>query len=137
MRPTPSQALEYGTQDTSCPTFDRTFLPQQPNQAPSTEVLGMSIKRSRKRGSIVRKLIKIAVLAAALGGRTAIAETNGADTFSRSTIASAVKDPRLNTPIGHRQPRVQDLPSGLSGEFEHISEEDRAADRRLIICRGC
>jgi hypothetical protein len=90
----------------------------------------------------MRNLTKIAVLVALLGREAAIAETTGAvgtSTTSASAprIALSGKDSRWSAPIGHRQPRVSDLPPELSGEFEHIDEQDRAVDRKLIICRGC
>ncbi|HLG84700.1 MAG TPA: hypothetical protein VKY22_27155 [Bradyrhizobium sp.] len=92
--------------------------------------------------SIVRKLARIALLAASLGCRTASGETTGAAaTSTTSTRAPEVallgKDGRWNAPVGHRQPRARDLPSEQSGEVEHINDEDRAVDRKLIICRGC
>jgi hypothetical protein len=88
------------------------------------------------------KLIKMAILVAVLGCRTATAETAGAGeasarSASTNPAAPSAKDLRWRAPVGHRQPGVRDIPSELSGEFERISEEDRAADRRLIICRGC
>jgi hypothetical protein len=93
--------------------------------------------------SIVRNWISIAVLVASLGCRSVTAKPLGVVGTSTTSSASALdvasigKDPRWNAPIGHRQPRLRDLPSEAPGELEHISEEDRALDRRLIICRGC
>ncbi|MCA1454900.1 hypothetical protein I6F35_16955 [Bradyrhizobium sp. BRP22] len=40
-------------------------------------------------------------------------------------------------PVGHRQPQAKDLPSQSPNELGRISEEDRAVDRKLTICRGC
>jgi hypothetical protein len=40
-------------------------------------------------------------------------------------------------PIGHRQPRLRDLPFAAISELERLSAEDRALDRKLMICRGC
>jgi len=87
-------------------------------------------------------LIRIALLAASLGCRTAAAETTGVLATSTtsahtSEVAALGKDARWNTPIGHRQPRVRDVPSEDSSVLEQLSQEDRALDRRLIICRGC
>ena len=92
--------------------------------------------------SIIHKLARIALLAASLGCRTATGETIRALGTSTTPagaldVASLGKDARLNAPIGHRQPRARDLPSEDIGELEHISDQDRAIDRRLIICRGC
>jgi hypothetical protein len=92
--------------------------------------------------SIVRKLIRIALLAASLGCRTATGETIGAVATSTTSarapeVASLGRDARWNAPIGHRQPQARDVPFESSSGFERISEEDRAIDRKLIICRGC
>ncbi|WP_407174351.1 hypothetical protein [Bradyrhizobium sp. STM 3562] len=40
-------------------------------------------------------------------------------------------------PIGHRQPQAKDVPSENPSDLERVSEEDRAVDRKLTICRGC
>ena len=92
--------------------------------------------------SIVRKLARTALLAAALGCRTAAGETVGTVATPSTSphapeVASLGKDGRWGAPIGHRQPRARDLRSEDPGELEHIGEEDRAVDRKLIICRGC
>jgi hypothetical protein len=91
--------------------------------------------------SIIRKLARTALLAAMLGCRTATGETAGVAPSTTSAVASATaslqKDARWSAPIGHRQPRARDLPSEDAGELGHINDEDRAVDRKLIICRGC
>jgi hypothetical protein len=136
---------DAGLSAQSCVSRDKTCLPQDPGRELSAEAFGSGIhapKHSRIQGSIMSKLIKIAVLVAMLGSRAATAETTGASevsTGSASTndTSSSGKGLRWRAPVGHRQPGAHDLPSELSGELERISEEDRAADRRLIICRGC
>jgi hypothetical protein len=90
----------------------------------------------------MRKLIKIAILVASLGCRTATAETIGAGGTSTASarapeVASSGKGSRWSAPIGHRQPSVRDLPSETPSELERIGDQDRAVDRKLIICRGC
>ena len=40
-------------------------------------------------------------------------------------------------PIGHRQPRVKDLPPGVNENLGVRSPEDEALDRKLRICRDC
>jgi hypothetical protein len=42
-----------------------------------------------------------------------------------------------DAPIGHRQPRTRDVPSENPNSLEHISPEDAAVDRKLVICRRC
>jgi hypothetical protein len=92
----------------------------------------------------MRNLIRIIVLLAQLGNRAAIAQTVGSATSSAG-LASTTAPPSLtqNTrsiggaPVGHRQPHARDVPSGNASDLEHISEEDAAVDRKLIICCGC
>jgi hypothetical protein len=42
-------------------------------------------------------------------------------------------------PIGHRQPRVEDIQNGVSQNAVDAEQErlDRALSRKLMICRGC
>jgi hypothetical protein len=46
-------------------------------------------------------------------------------------------DPRFQAPIGHRQPRPQDLPPSVRRDEGHAVSGDRALDERLQICRQC
>ena len=46
----------------------------------------------------------------------------------------------MQAPVGHRQPRVSDVPSekNLSDPNDPLSRENRALDRKIkSICRGC
>ena len=96
------------------------------------------------RDRIVRNLIRIIVSLAPLGNRATIAQTVGSATSidgPPSTTAPRwlMRSTRLTggAPVGHRQPHARDVPSENAGDLEHISEEDAAIDRKLIICRGC
>jgi hypothetical protein len=40
-------------------------------------------------------------------------------------------------PVGHRQPRVRDVPPQSPGELDRPTPEDVAVDRKLVICRRC
>ena len=40
-------------------------------------------------------------------------------------------------PIGHRQPRVVDIPTSNSASPSQLDMLDKALDRKLTICRGC
>jgi hypothetical protein len=89
-------------------------------------------------------MIGAAILAALLSGRAATAETVGLAKPSPAPVSSGMPDASSRTPsqpwpapVGHRQPQAKDLPSQNSSALEQISEEDRAVDRRLTICRGC
>jgi hypothetical protein len=90
----------------------------------------------------MRKLLGTALLIALLGSRSAIAETVGLaklPTASRRLLDHTGPDLQLagRAPIGHRQPQATDVPLENPGDIERIGEDDRALDRKLIICRGC
>jgi hypothetical protein len=91
----------------------------------------------------MREMIGAVILAALLSGRAATAETVGLAKPSPS-VSSGMSDASSRTlglpwpaPVGHRQPQAKDLPSQSPNELERVSEEDRAVDRKLTICRGC
>ena len=92
----------------------------------------------------MRNLIKTIVVLVMFGSRATIAQTVGSATSSAG-LASTTAPPSLiqNTrsiggaPVGHRQPHARDVPSENAGDLEHISEEDAAINRKLIICPGC
>ena len=93
----------------------------------------------------MRNFIKTVAVLALLGSRGAIAQTVGtarssAEAFTTATVPpSLAQDARLigGAPVGHRQPRVRDVPSQIPSDLERLTEEDAAIDRKLIICRGC
>jgi hypothetical protein len=65
----------------------------------------------------------------------AIAQT-GAGTSARPSQSQSARE----TPIGHRQPRADQVPSekNLSDPNNPVNKEDAALDRRIkSICRGC
>lgn len=55
---------------------------------------------------------------------------------SADDVASAE---RSRVPIGHRQPRLRDIPlsAGLSAADAELRRLDTEVDRKLLICRGC
>ena len=84
----------------------------------------------------MRKLITTMALMVLIGGPAAIAQSGGG-------TSTAVKDqpqgPR-DAPIGHRQPRADQVPSekNLSDPNDALSRENAALDRKIkSICRGC
>jgi len=90
------------------------------------------------------RLFTTLVYMALLSTRAADAQTMGTarpPSFSRTEPMASLQPPELRlasgAPIGHRQPRVKDVPSENPGALETIGEEDRAVDRKLLICRGC
>jgi hypothetical protein len=92
----------------------------------------------------MRKLFWTVILAALISGRTAMGETVGlakspTPSVSAPDTSSLARELQLarQAPIGHRQPQARDLPLQNPRDLERVSEEDRAVDRKLIICRGC
>jgi hypothetical protein len=85
----------------------------------------------------MRKLIMSMALLALIGGPAAMAQTGS------KTGTSGAANPPLPTreaPIGHRQPRAEDVPSekNLSNPNDPVNREDAALDRKIkSICRGC
>ncbi|WP_407155111.1 hypothetical protein [Bradyrhizobium sp. STM 3557] len=85
-------------------------------------------------------VIKTFVLAALMNMRTVVAQTNP-PIPQLSTVGMAAQsepyDPRMSTPIGHRQPRPKDVTVGEASKIDQIDAESAAVDRKLTICRGC
>jgi hypothetical protein len=85
----------------------------------------------------MRKLIMSMALLALIGAPAAIAQTG-----SRTGTSGAANQPlpTREAPIGHRQPRADDVPSerNLSNPNDPVNREDAALDRKIkSICRGC
>ena len=86
---------------------------------------------------LTAKLIPTMALLALVGGPAAMAQT-GSNTGS----SGAANQPRSipEAPIGHRQPRADQVPSekNLSDPNDPLSKENAALDRKIkSICRGC
>jgi hypothetical protein len=82
----------------------------------------------------IKKLVVSVALLALIGAPTAIAQTGTGSGASKSGggVPSA--------PVGHRQPRVGDVPSekNLGNPNDSISKEDAILDKKIkSICRGC
>jgi hypothetical protein len=80
------------------------------------------------------KLIATMALTLLIGGTVAIAQTKGKGSSgaASSTIPQA--------PIGHRQPRADQVPSEktLTNPDDALSRENAILDRKIkSICRGC
>jgi hypothetical protein len=70
-----------------------------------------------------------------IAGPAALAQTGGGAS-SRASQSQSMRD----APIGHRQPRADQVPSekNLSDPNSIVNKEDAALDRRIkSICRGC
>jgi hypothetical protein len=82
------------------------------------------------------KLIATVALTLVIGGPTAIAQTGG--TGSSGTVNQGVTIPQA--PVGHRQPRADQVPSekDVSDPNNPVNKEDAILDRKIkSICRGC
>jgi len=80
------------------------------------------------------KLIATMALALLSGGTAAVAQNQGAG----SSGAASSKIPQA--PIGHRQPRADQVPSekNLNDPNDLLAKENAILDRKMKgICRGC
>ena len=86
----------------------------------------------------MQKLFTTLALLVLIGGPAAIAQT-GSNT--RAPGAANPSQPTIpEAPIGHRQPRADQVPSekNLSNPNDPANKEDAALDRKIkSICRGC
>ena len=76
-------------------------------------------------------------LVALIGGADAFAQ--GSSSVSKNSGVSG-SGGVIQAPVGHRQPRVSDVPSekNLSDPNDPLSKENAALDRKIkSICRGC
>jgi len=76
------------------------------------------------------------IMALLMFGSVAMAQTAG--TGSKTT--STNPPPSREAPVGHRQPRADQVPSekSLSDPNDPANREDAALDRKIkSICRGC
>jgi hypothetical protein len=83
-------------------------------------------------------LITTAALIILIAGPAAIAQT-GSNTGS-SGAANQPRPAIPEAPIGHRQPRADQVPSekNLADPNDPLSKENAALDRKIkSICRGC
>jgi hypothetical protein len=80
----------------------------------------------------MRKIILSAALMVLAFGPDAVAQS--------STVPKNSRQPAAQAPVGHRQPRVGDVPNekNLSDPNDPLSKENAALDKKIkSICRGC
>jgi hypothetical protein len=83
----------------------------------------------------MRKILVTMTLLLLVLGPAAIAQTG-----NRSANPSSDKQGPWPAPVGHRQPRVDQVPTekNLSDPNNPMNKEDAALDRKIkSICRGC
>jgi hypothetical protein len=90
----------------------------------------------------MRKVVVAMSLLVLLGG-TAVAQTGGtrgAGSASGSGSGGATSGSVPPAPVGHRQPRADEVPNekNLSDPNDPLSKENQALDKKIkSICRGC
>jgi hypothetical protein len=88
----------------------------------------------------MRKLITTIALLALVGTSAAIAQTAGRQNPAPVPLMSSNQQSIPEAPIGHRQPRVDQVPpeKNLMDPNDPINQENAALDRMVKgICRGC
>jgi hypothetical protein len=89
--------------------------------------------------SIAAVFIGTVSLVVLTSGPVAIAQTGGGSGSASSSAASQSQSGR-EAPVGHRQPRADQVPpeKNLGNPNDPINKEDAALDRKIkSICRGC
>jgi hypothetical protein len=88
-----------------------------------------------KTNPVAAGLIAAMAVAVLIGGSVAMAQTGTAKS------GAATQSPTLpEAPVGHRQPRADQVPSekNLSNPNDPLNKENAALDRKIkSICRGC
>lgn len=82
----------------------------------------------------MRKTILSAALMVLVGSPGAFAQGGS------SSVPKNSGKPSIEAPVGHRQPRVGDVPNekNLSDPNDPLSKENAALDKKIkSICRGC
>jgi len=85
----------------------------------------------------MRKIV-VAMSLLFLFGGAAVAQTGGTKGSTSTSGATSGSPPPA--PVGHRQPRVGDVPDekNLSDPNDPLSKENQALDKKIkSICRGC
>lgn len=81
---------------------------------------------------------------------TSLGDAHVNSVSGRNRVVASVELPRAKSfdipthkpwpaPVGHRQPRVSDIPSNAQLSSREVEEErlDRELKAKLVICRGC
>jgi|SRR6266404_498711 len=93
--------------------------------------------RSKMRKLLTTKLIVTVALLVLTGGPVAIAQSGGT---AKLPTANPAAPPPQEAPIGHRQPRADQVPpeKNLGDPNDPLNKENAALDRKIkSICRGC
>jgi hypothetical protein len=88
----------------------------------------------------MRKLIKTIALLTLVDTSVAIAQTSGSRNPAAPLSMNSVRQLLPEAPVGHRQPRADQVPSekNLIDPNDPINQENASLDRRINgISRGC
>jgi hypothetical protein len=88
----------------------------------------------------MRKLITAIALLAVVDSSAAIAQTGGSRNPAAPLSTNSVRQLLPEAPVGHRQPRVDQVPSekNLMDPNDPVNQENAALDTMINgICRGC
>jgi hypothetical protein len=88
----------------------------------------------------MRKLITTIALLALVDSSAAIAQTAGSRNPAAVPLMNSAQQLLPEAPVGHRQPRVDQVPSekNLMDPNDPVNQENAALDRMISgICRGC
>jgi hypothetical protein len=86
----------------------------------------------------MRKLITTIALLALVDTSVAIAQTAGSRNPAAHRSTNSGQQLLPEAPVGHRQPRADQVPSENSPMDDSINRENEALDRMTKgICRGC
>jgi cell division protein FtsN len=104
------------------------------------ETMGRLAQNDRS-GLAAPMLITALVALIAIGRTEAVLAQNNPPPPLSSPQAADPRPPmsqdRMEAPIGHRQPRPQDLPPSVQREEGQRTPAERQLDEKLQICRGC
>jgi hypothetical protein len=90
----------------------------------------------------MRKLMISMALLVVAGAPVAMAQTgnNMGSSSGAANQSQPLRESPIEAPIGHRQPRADQVPSekSLGDPNDPVNKEDAALDRKIkSICRGC
>jgi hypothetical protein len=84
------------------------------------------------------KVLVVATVLAATFSWGAFAQDAARDKAGITPLAPDGRSMPLQAPVGHRQPRISDLPATPRSDEDKAAARSRAdTDSKLRICRGC
>jgi hypothetical protein len=78
-----------------------------------------------------------ATSAIALGAASIAAAQNNPSPPPAPVVTDSQAQGRIEAPVGHRQPRPQDLPQDGRNDPVRVAPAELDLNKKLEICRGC